>query len=149
MTFVERATMATLRKRARVHEWVNTSVQQCTDITFTVPELGFVESLYRACSSILPEIWKYSIAIMPMDGVSLPMETTVVNLCLWTENFPPGELDTILENSGYLKINIVDNLSRIGRVLIRRKCLETSLMTQFLSCTVHRIITTANNFATI
>ncbi|PWY78490.1 hypothetical protein BO94DRAFT_558822 [Aspergillus sclerotioniger CBS 115572] len=95
-------------------DWVISRI----DHSIQDPNVGFVETLYHTCSTALSHLWKCQFRFIPYGPRKNTLKKDVANLRLWRENFPSGCLDTILEQSGPLKTNVVENMERIGTILM-------------------------------
>lgn len=81
------------------------------------PNVGFVETLYGLCSLSLIELWKSRRRHMPQAPHTNTLKKDVADLGMWTQSFPTGYLDCILEKSDHLKTNIIENLVEIGKII--------------------------------
>lgn len=82
------------------------------------PNVGFVETLYQTCSAALIYLWKSQLRLNPPTLHQRALQRDVASIRLWEENFPSGHLDTILGESSDLKINVLENLTGIGKILL-------------------------------
>ncbi|OKP15161.1 hypothetical protein PENSUB_2203 [Penicillium subrubescens] len=82
------------------------------------PNVGFVETLYQTCSAALIYLWKSQFRSNPSTLHKRTLQRDVESLRLWAENFPSEHLDEILGESSDLKINVLENLTGIGKILV-------------------------------
>ncbi|KAJ5332788.1 uncharacterized protein N7506_006571 [Penicillium brevicompactum] len=81
------------------------------------PNIGFVETLYHTCSTALVYLWRSRFRFTSQIPRKNTLKKDVADIRLWEENFPPGHLDAILEQSRHLKTNVIENLKGIGSIL--------------------------------
>ncbi|KAL2849695.1 hypothetical protein BJX68DRAFT_267011 [Aspergillus pseudodeflectus] len=96
-----------------VNSWLGSSHSN------TDPNFGFIESLYHTCSSTLQQTWRLKSYLSVTDAQQIVLRNDVAQLSLWEENFPSARLDTILSYSNYLRIEVLENLYRIGKILVQ------------------------------
>ncbi|KAL3455278.1 hypothetical protein BJX64DRAFT_77028 [Aspergillus heterothallicus] len=82
------------------------------------PNFGFIESLYHACATTLHHLWKFRHLLSLTLAQQASLKENVGQLSLWEENFPSCRLDTILGHSNYLRMEVLENLVRIGKILM-------------------------------
>ncbi|KAL2869650.1 chromatin remodelling complex Rsc7/Swp82 subunit-domain-containing protein [Aspergillus lucknowensis] len=82
------------------------------------PNFGFIESLYHTCATTLQRLWKFQSLLSLTTAQQASLKNNVVQLSLWEENFPSCRLDTILGHSNYLRIEVLENLFSIGKILM-------------------------------
>jgi hypothetical protein len=99
-------------------EFLNDWLVSRIDYSTQDPNIGFVESLYQTCSAALVYLWKSHFRSKSDILHRRTLQKDVANIRLWEENFPSGHLDTILGESSDLKINVVENLTEIGKILL-------------------------------
>lgn len=97
-------------------DFVDDSVTSWIDHGIHDPDLGPVESLYRTCTTALVHLWRSHWRLKPSVH-NIMLKKDVANIRLWEENFPPGQLDTVLGQSSRLKANTIGNLRRMGGIL--------------------------------
>lgn len=95
-------------------EWVVSRIEHSTED----PNFGFVETFYQTCSAALVSLWKSQFRMAKSGPHKSTLKKDVASIRLWEENFPPGHLDSILAESSDLKINVLENLTGIGKILI-------------------------------
>ncbi|KAL4805217.1 hypothetical protein BDV18DRAFT_26095 [Aspergillus unguis] len=83
------------------------------------PNFGYIESLYNTCTTALQQLWKSRSSLSLTDGQQFSLKNDVAQLSLWEENFPSCRLDTILGHSNYLRIEVLENLYGIGKILMQ------------------------------
>jgi hypothetical protein len=88
------------------------------DLNTQDPNVGYIESLYQTCSAALIYLWKSQFRLKSPTQHKRTLQRDVASIRLWEENFPSGHLDTILGESSDLKINILENLTGIGKILL-------------------------------
>jgi hypothetical protein len=94
-------------------EWLISRIDHSTQS----PDIGFVETLYQACSRALVYLWKTKFRFMLQGPHKSTLKKDVANIRLWEENFPSGSLDITHGKSRHLKMNVVENLKEIGNIL--------------------------------
>ncbi|KAJ5151022.1 uncharacterized protein N7482_010274 [Penicillium canariense] len=82
------------------------------------PNVGFVETLYQTCSTALVHLWRSRLRLTLLGPQRNTFKKDVANIRLWEENFPPGQLDVLLGQSGHLRTNVVENLKGVGNILM-------------------------------
>ncbi|KAJ6155072.1 hypothetical protein N7470_005638 [Penicillium chermesinum] len=81
------------------------------------PDIGFIETLYRTCTAVLVHLWKYGNRPTPGSRENI-LRKDIADLSRWDENFLPGNLDATIEQSHHLRINVIENLVGIGKILV-------------------------------
>ncbi|KAL4739361.1 hypothetical protein BDV11DRAFT_170158 [Aspergillus similis] len=100
-----------------IDAWLSSTSASSTS-NIVNPDFGYVEALYQTCSTVLGELWKSKLKYMPRSPQKTTLKNDIAQLRLWIENFEPTCMDTVLEQSGDLKISVVDNLCQIGQILL-------------------------------
>lgn len=108
-----------------VNEWIRSNISSTTNHGTLDPNIGFVEALYQTCSTIFICLWGSRFRSMPYGPRKNTLKKDIAQLRLWEENFPPNRLDIILEysSSSRLKMNVIENLYEIGKILMQCKSL--------------------------
>ncbi|PYI05739.1 hypothetical protein BO78DRAFT_407943 [Aspergillus sclerotiicarbonarius CBS 121057] len=106
--------VATKEETKLLTDWVISRI----DHSIQDPNVGFVETLYHTCSTALVHPWKSHLRLIPHGPHKNTLKNDVANTRLWGDKFPPGCLDIILGQAGPLKTNVVENLERIGAILM-------------------------------
>ncbi|KAL2828863.1 hypothetical protein BJY01DRAFT_228203 [Aspergillus pseudoustus] len=96
-----------------VDSWIQSSQSELD------PNFGFIESLYHTCATTLQQLWKARSCLSLADAQQASLKNDVAQLTLWEENFPSCRLDTILGHSNYLRIEVLENLYGIGKILMQ------------------------------
>ena len=105
-----------------VRKWIQDSTTTPVSDTSLDPDAGFVETLYRTCVNLLTDLWRLRSGSISHASKQIINSRDVALFRLWGDNFRPGSLDAVLQDSGYLMTNIIDNLYNIGKVLARHAC---------------------------
>ncbi|KAL2844406.1 hypothetical protein BJX68DRAFT_242960 [Aspergillus pseudodeflectus] len=111
--------MSTTPVLQAVHEWITSSTSTGSVSTILNPNLGYIEAFYQTCLVIFGELWTSHLKKQPRSPRKTAMKNSIAQLRLWIENFEPFCMDTVLEQTGDLKISVVENLCEIGRILLR------------------------------
>lgn len=82
-------------------------------------EQGFASRLYSLCLLLLRQLCRRKESgQLPGASVS-SLKEELDKLYLWGEAFGDGELDRALEYSGDVRVNVLDSLRDIGKLLLR------------------------------
>lgn len=84
-------------------------------------EEGFVARLYNHCLCALQYILKTERIKSPSSSRSSSLGECLGRLFLWGDAFDVGQLDRALDQSDEMKLNVLEQLARIGKLLLRGK----------------------------